>query len=301
MCNIDPSGTSETNPEATDASPATTPVPTKKEWVPSDKPLTSKEAYELFRNGKLNLMWAPSSITEEAFCSQFLDRSPVTPAAIRTLDGQKLRYHPKLRKWLITHAKEAGKQLDNAATQEVKKKCFTMEAEDDEERKKLIDLRPDHSSPAKDDGETCTICEVQFSPMSLFLTKDRQQVISKITGEPVRIGNYKIIGVNKDGEIVQTGGQSTVMPFCKDCSRDVGGESYTYENAMKAIEEAEAQKETEQNRANKAVMLRKALRRPDGSSRFDSGDAHEDVDQAARILEARRAKGNFQGGNRRHR
>lgn len=266
-------------------------------WTPSDKSLTPKEAYELFREGKLHQMWAKAGIPETEFSSVFLEKSPVTPAALKTLEGQQLRYHPVLRKWLVTRAKAAGKQLDNEATQAVKKEFFTMEAKETDERKKLIDLRPDESSPNKD-GETCIVCEEKFEPMSLFLTREGERVISKITGQPVRIGNYKIAPVNADGDLDPEKGKRSIVAVCKDCGRDVGGESYTYENAKEAIVKADAELEAEQNRANRAVLLRKTLQRPDGSHRFDSGDAHNDVDMAARILDARRAKGKFQGHGR---
>lgn len=279
--------------------PVETKVETTKQWTPSDKSLTPKEAYELFREGKLNLLWAQSGISEEAFCAQFLDRSPVTPAAHKKLGEQSLRNHPVLRKWHITRAKAAGRQLTNSEAQTVKMEFFALQAKETDERKALIDLRPDDSSPAKDDGETCIVCETVFEPKTLFLTRDGQRVISKITGEPVRIGNYKLAKVNENGE-VDPDGKLSIVGVCKECSMAVGGESYTYENAQKAIEDAEAEKATMQNRVNKATMLRKALSRPDGTDRFNTGNVNSDIEMTARFLDARRAKGKFQG-NRRHR
>lgn len=245
------------------------------------------------------MAWAKAGMAEDEFCVEFLHHSPVTPAALRTLEEQGFRWKPEnLRKWLITRAREMGKQLDNAAAQERKVAFFASEAKQKDEYDKLIDLQTDADSPEKD-GAVCIVCDGDFKPMSLFFVRDGQRVISKITNEPVRIGNYKLAKVNEAGEIDPEKGMLTIVPCCKYCSKDVGGESYTYANAKSALEEAKAEKEADQDRAKKGMLLRKSLVRPDGSPRFDSGDASDDMDKAASYAASRRNKGNIRG-TRRH-
>ncbi len=261
--------------------------------VASDNALTTLAAYELFKEGKLNLKSIPAGVTLEEFSVKFPEASPVTPAAIQTLESQGQRYNPELRKWLVTRSKTSSQQLTNEEAQRVKVEFFTLRAKTDEERKALLDLLPDASSPNKD-GENCFVCKKQFKPMSLFLVVNGQRLPLNM---PVRIGNYKLAKVNGQGEVAEDG-QVAIIPTCRDCSRVVGAESYTYDSATTAIQKAETEKQEMLNVATRAVSLRKTLTRPDGSKRFEGSSAAEDIDATARFLQARREKANFRGGRR---
>ena len=276
---------------------STGPRPEGKVWSPSDNILTPADAWKLFKEGKLRLSLS-SKIVEKDFLEKFLEISPVTPAAHQQLKAEKLEFDRQFRTWQMTEAKKLGHQLNSAATQALKKRWQVTNQKMQDDYKELLDLHTDETSPNKDGVEVCVVCKVEFEPKSLFLLRDGQRVISKITQEPVRIGNYKILRLNKEGEIDPTG-ERTIAPACRDCSRDIGGESYTYENAQAAIKEADDELAAQQNHMKKVELARKSLTRPDGSHRFNDGEsASEDMDRASRLLDSRRQKGKFQGRRR---
>lgn len=167
-------------------------------WSPSDNALTPEEAYELFREGKLNLKWAPAGITKEDFCKLFLEKSPVTPAAVHLLDEFSLRYHKTLWQQNVTEAKKRGRQVDKATVQE---KCEEMQAE------------KERAEDAQDDDVGSMSCQVpshnpkladkKYQPTTnciVFWNKEGvlQYVTEGMTSKPVRQGNFLVVMADKD-------------------------------------------------------------------------------------------------------
>lgn len=276
--------------------------------TPSDNALTPAEAYKMFKDGKLTLR-LPVNISEEDFSKKFSEISPVTPKAIKTLETQGLRYHPTLRRWLVTQAKTDGRQLNDEAAQAVKVRWNAVQEKENRERQEndekyhaLLDLQPDTSFPGENGKETCFVCKTEFTPMKLYLVRDGRRVPSKIAGGDVIIGNFKV-GDMKDGQPVDAGqGEPTITGTCKECGPVSGGESHTYGDAIAIRDQMVNDRASFSDKADRAAALRRSLLGRNGEARFQGGtSAAEDVARAAAFMESRRSKWGARGGRGRDR
>lgn len=225
-----------------------------------------------------------------------IEKYPTTPLATNWLHKERFLDNDRLHKWLVTEAKKSGTTLALETTKVIARRFFTLMAGQEEERQKLLDLRPDGSAPSE---ENCYICPAVFRPMRRYKLMEGQRVISKVTNEPVVLGNYKIARANEQGDPDPQGkGKLVPVGICRDCIQGIEGESWTLADAKAEIERIEAEEKVLENQAAKANALRKSLVGRDGGPRFNSGKATDDINRTAAYLQDRREKGNFRGSRK---
>ena len=220
-----------------------------------------------------------------------IEKYPTTPLAGNWLFKERFLDNDRLHNWLVTEAKKSGMTVGLTETKAVAKRFFTLIAGQEEERCKLLDLRPDGSAPAE---ENCFICPKVFRPMRRHLVREGQQVISTVTNEPVVLGSYKIARVNEQGDPDQRGKLAPVG-LCRDCIDGIEGESWILASAKAEIERIEAEEKVLEDQATRASALRKSLVGRDGGPRFNSGRATDDINRTAAYLQERLKKGKFRG------